>query len=307
MFYTKMTANGDDTYCVNHEEMQYLNLIDKIIHHGTEKSDRTGVGTRSIFGPPNMRFNLRHSQIPILTTKRVFWRGVIEELLWIVGGKTDSKLLAEKQVSIWNDNGTRNFLDKLGFTDREEGDLGPIYGFQWRHYGADYVDCKHDYQGQGIDQLTELIDQIKTNPNSRRLLLCAWNVKQLPEMALPPCHVLCQFNVTNGELSCLMFQRSCDLGLGVPFNIASYSLLTYMIAHVCQLTPGDFIYCMGDAHVYLNHIKPLEEQLKRKPKPFPRLTILRKDEIKTIDDFKYDDFKLDNYQPYGPIKMEMAV
>lgn len=179
-------------------------------------------------------------------------------------------------------------------------------GFQWRHCGAKYIDCNTDYQGQGIDQLAELIHLIKTNPTSRRLVLCAWNVNQIPEMALPPCHVLCQFNVSpTNELSCLMYQRSCDLGLGVPFNIASYSLLTYMIAHVCQLTPGDFIYSMGDAHVYLNHIDPLKEQLEREPRQFPTLKIINKRE--SIDDFTADDFLIENYQPYGPIKMQMAV
>ncbi|CAF4154217.1 unnamed protein product [Rotaria socialis] len=178
--------------------------------------------------------------------------------------------------------------------------------FQWRHCGAKYIDCKTDYTGQGVDQLAQLIHMIKTDPNSRRLVLCAWNVSQLSEMALPPCHVLCQFNVSSSkELSCLMYQRSCDLGLGVPFNIASYSLLTYMIAHVCNLTPGDFIYSMGDAHVYLNHVGPLNEQIEREPVPFPTLQIINK--RNSIEEFTIDDFKLENYSPYGPIKMKMAV
>ena len=181
-----------------------------------------------------------------------------------------------------------------------------VQGFQWRHCGAKYIDCKTDYTGQGIDQLAQLIDLIKTDPNSRRLILCAWNVNQLSEMALPPCHVLCQFSVSpDKELSCLMYQRSCDLGLGVPFNIASYSLLTCMIAHVCQLTPGDFIHSMGDAHVYLNHIEPLKEQLEREPRPFPTLKIVN--QRNSIDEFLVDDFQLENYLPYGPIKMQMAV
>ncbi|CAF2651737.1 unnamed protein product [Rotaria sp. Silwood2] len=291
---------------INHEEKQYLNLVKEIIEKGVKKSDRTGIGTLSIFGPTNMRFNLRNGRFPLLTTKRVFWRGVVEELLWIISGKTDANILNEKNVKIWNDNGTREFLDKLGFTKRQEGDLGPIYGFQWRHCGAKYIDCKTDYTDQGIDQLAQLIHMIKTDPDSRRLVLCAWNVSQIPEMALPPCHVLCQFNVSaSKELSCLMYQRSCDLGLGVPFNIASYSLLTYMIAHVCDLTPGDFIHTMGDAHVYLNHVEPLREQIQREPQAFPTLTIVNK--RNSIDDFQAADFKLENYLPDRPIKMQMAV
>ncbi|CAF2507606.1 unnamed protein product [Rotaria sp. Silwood2] len=291
---------------INHEEKQYLNLVKEIIEKGVKKSDRTGIGTLSIFGPTNMRFNLRNGRFPLLTTKRVFWRGVVEELLWIISGKTDANILDEKNVKIWNDNGTREFLDKLGFTKRQEGDLGPIYGFQWRHCGAKYIDCKTDYTDQGIDQLAQLIHMIKTDPDSRRLVLCAWNVSQIPEMALPPCHVLCQFNVSaSKELSCLMYQRSCDLGLGVPFNIASYSLLTYMIAHVCDLTPGDFIHTMGDAHVYLNHVEPLREQIQREPQAFPTLTIVNK--RNSIDDFQAADFKLENYLPDRPIKMQMAV
>ncbi|CAF1401960.1 unnamed protein product [Rotaria sordida] len=299
---TSITNNDN----INHEEKQYLNIVKEIIEKGVKKSDRTGIGTLSIFGPTNMRFNLRNGCFPLLTTKRVFWRGVIEELLWIISGKTDANILNEKNVKIWNDNGTREFLDKLGFTQRQEGDLGPVYGFQWRHYGAKYIDCKTDYTGQGIDQLAQLIHMVKTDPNSRRLILCAWNVNQIPEMALPPCHVLCQFNVSpSKELSCLMYQRSCDLGLGVPFNIASYSLLTYMIAHICDLTPGDFIYTMGDAHVYLNHIEPLREQIQREPQPFPTLTIVNK--RNSIDDFHINDFKLENYLPDRPIKMQMAI
>lgn len=234
-----------------------------------------------------MRFNLRN-QFPLLTTKRVFWRGVAEELLWFIRGSTDAKQLQEKNVRIWDGNSTREFLDASGFSDRQVGDLGPVYGFQWRHFGAEYGTCNDDYTGKGIDQLKEIIERIKVNPNDRRIIMTAWNPMQIPQMALPPCHCLAQFYVANGELSCLLYQRSADMGLGVPFNIASYALLTYMIAHVTNLKPGDFIHTLGDTHVYLNHVEPLKEQLERKPRPFPQLKIKR--EITDIDDFRFEDF-----------------
>lgn len=298
-------AGGDlsNTTSKHHDEFEYLNLCRKILEQGKQKGDRTGTGTRSIFGA-QMRFNLRDS-FPLLTTKRVFWRGVLEELLWFIRGSTSAKELAEKKVHIWDANGSREFLDKSGFQDREEGDLGPVYGFQWRHFGAEYKDMHSDYTGQGVDQLAEVIETIKTNPNSRRIIMCAWNAKDISKMALPPCHTMCQFYVCDGELSCQLYQRSADMGLGVPFNIASYSLLTYMIAHVTGLKPGDFVHTIGDAHVYLNHIEPIEEQLKREPKPFPTLNIKR--QVSCIDDFKYEDFEIKNYHPHGKIAMKMAV
>ena len=214
----------------NHEEFQYLDLIKKIIETGTEKKDRTGVGTISTFGN-TMRYDLEHT-FPLLTTKKVFWKGVVEELLWFIRGSTDGKILSNNGVKIWDGNGSREFLDKLGFNSRREGDLGPVYGFQWRHFGAEYKTCDTNYTGQGVDQLSEVIKQIKTNPDSRRLIVSAWNVKDLPLMALPPCHVLFHFYVSNGKLSCLLYQRSCDVGLGIPFNIASYALLTCLVAKV---------------------------------------------------------------------------
>jgi thymidylate synthase len=196
-------------------------------------------------------------------------------------------------------------LDKCGFPDRKQGDLGPVYGFQWRFCGAKYVDAETNYTGQGIDQLANLIHTIKTNPNDRRILMSAWNPVDVPQMALPPCHVLCQFYVANGELSCQMYQRSCDLGLGVPFNIASYALLTCMIAHVCGLKPGDFVHVMGDAHVYLNHVEALKKQLERTPRAFPTLSFKRT--VTNIDDFTFDDLVLENYKPHKKIAMKMAV
>ncbi|CAO2617390.1 Thymidylate synthase [Lemmus lemmus] len=244
-------------------------------------------------------------EFPLLTTKRVFWKGVLEELLWFIKGSKNAKELSSKGVRIWEANGSRDFLDSLGFSARQEGDLGPVYGFQWRHFGADYKDMDSDYSGQGVDQLQKVIDTIKTNPDDRRIIMCAWNPKDLSLMALPPCHALCQFYVVNGELSCQLYQRSGDMGLGMPFNIASYALLTYMIAHITGLKPGDFVHTLGDAHIYLSHIEPLKIQLQREPRPFPKLKILRK--VETIDDFKVEDFQIKGYNPHPAIKMEMAV
>lgn len=285
------------------EEEQFLAIVRDILDHGNAKSDRTGVGTLSKFGQV-MRFNLKDS-FPLLTTKHVFWRGVVEELLWIIRGSTNSNELAEKGVHIWDANGSRAFLDSVGLHDYAEGDLGPVYGFQWRHSGADYKTMHHDYTGQGVDQLAEVIKKIKTAPNDRRMIMCAWSSKDLSKMALPPCHVLTQFYVADGELSCLLYQRSADMGLGVPYNIAFYSLLTYMIAHVTGLRPGEFIHFIGDAHVYLNHVEPLREQLNRVPKKPPHLKIVRR--VESIEDFKFEDFELCDYDPHPPIKMMMAV
>lgn len=288
----------------NPDEMQYLQLIKNIIENGDRRDDRTGVGTLSIFGA-QMRFNLRDNIFPLLTTKRVFWRGVAEELLWFIRGCTDVKVLQEKGIKIWDGNSTREFLDKSGFKEREEGDLGPVYGFQWRHFGAAYKTCKDDYTGQGIDQLNEVIKRIQENPNDRRIIMSAWNPTDIPIMALPPCHCLVQFHVSNGHLSCQMYQRSADMGLGVPFNIASYALLTCMIAHVTNLKPGDFVHTLGDAHVYSNHVEPLREQLQRLPRRFPTLKFKR--QVEKIEDFTFDDFLIEDYNPHPKISMEMAV
>lgn len=218
-----------------HEEFQYLELIDQVIRTGHERSDRTQTGIISKFGGI-MRFNLENG-FPLLTTKDVFWRGVVEELLWFIRGETNSKTLAEKKIKIWDGNGSRQFLDSMGFVEREEGDLGPVYGFQWRNFGAEYKGINYDYskQRQGVDQLKYIIETIKKDPYSRRLVMSAWNPKDIPLMALPPCHVLSQFYVDDGKLSCMMYQRSADMGLGVPFNIASYSLLTCLIAEVWNI------------------------------------------------------------------------
>lgn len=254
-----------------------------------------------------MRFSLRDGVFPLLTTKKVFWRGVVEELLWFIRGSTDAKELSERGVKIWDANGSRQFLDGIGLTDREEGDLGPVYGFQWRHFGAKYTNMRADYTGQGVDQLAECIRKIKTQPTDRRIIMSAWNPADLSQMALPPCHMFCQFfvDVSRRELSCLMYQRSCDMGLGVPFNIASYALLTCMIAHVCDLKPAEFIHTLGDTHVYLNHVDALNEQLTRVPNPFPTLRL--NPDVRDIDHFTAQDIALEGYAPHGPIKMDMAV
>lgn len=293
--------------CINrhsiHEEYQYLDIIRDIIKTGKEKKDRTGVGTISKFGAM-MKYDCR-STFPLLTTKDTYWKGIVEELLWFIKGCTNVKPLQDKKVKIWDGNSTRQYLDSIGLKDREEGDLGPIYGFQWRHSGADYKTMHEDYTGLGVDQLSEVIETIKKNPDSRRIIICAWNPKDLKAMALPPCHVLCQFYVNDGEVSLQMYQRSCDMGLGVPFNIASYALLLRMVCHVTGTRPGDFIHVLGDAHVYSNHVEPLKVQLERDPLPFPLLKI--NPEIKNIDDFTYNDFTLIGYKHQGKIKMEMAV
>lgn len=275
-----------------------------IIATGVPRSDRTGVGTISKFGL-QMRFSLRDDVLPLLTTKRVFWRGVAEELLWFISGDTSAKTLQDKGIKIWDGNASREFLDSRGLKHREVGDLGPVYGFQWRHFGAEYTDMHADYTGKGVDQLAAVIDTIKKNPTDRRIILSAWNPAALPEMALPPCHMFAQFYVEEGELSCQMYQRSGDMGLGIPFNIASYALLTRLIAQVTGLKAGEFVHTIGDAHVYSNHVEPLIQQLEREPKPFPKLRI--DPSITSIDAFKFEHFSVEGYEPHGPIKMEMAV
>jgi dihydrofolate reductase/thymidylate synthase len=290
----------------NVQEEQYLDLIRQILKKGIVKGDRTGTGTKSLFGA-QMRFDLRHGQLPLLTTKRTFWRGVAEELLWFIKGSTNANLLQEKGIHIWDGNASKEFLEQRGLGHREEGDLGPVYGFQWRHFGADYVDMHTDYTGQGVDQLADCIDKIKNNPEDRRIIMSAWNPSALEEMALPPCHLLCQFYVdtTANEVSCHMYQRSADMGLGVPFNIASYALLTHLVAHVTGRKAGELVHTLGDAHVYVNHIEPLQEQLDRTPRAFPKLVIQK--DTDNIDEITYEDLDVLGYHPYKPISMKMAV
>ncbi|PUU79047.1 thymidylate synthase/dCMP hydroxymethylase domain-containing protein [Tuber borchii] len=294
-----------------HPEYQYLDLIHNILTNGEHRPDRTGTGTISLFAPPQLRFNLKNHTFPLLTTKRVFHKAILHELLWFISGSTSNAPLSAVGVKIWEGNGSRAYLDKIGLTERAEGDLGPVYGFQWRHFGAEYVDCDTDYSGQGVDQLADVIHKLKNNPYDRRIIMSAWNPADLAKMALPPCHMFAQFYVSykegkgRGALSCVLYQRSCDMGLGVPFNIASYALLTVMIAHVCGLEPGEFIHTMGDAHVYVDHVDALKGQLERVPREFPTLKINRK--VGDIDDFKFEDFELVGYDPHPSIKMNMSV
>lgn len=286
-----------------HPEYQYLNLVKDIIDNGAVRDDRTGTGVLSLFGK-KMEFDLKH-HFPLLTTKRVFWRAVVEELLFFIRGQTDANILSNLNITIWDGNTSREFLDQRGLEEYDVGDMGPMYGWNWRHWGAGYWGCKHNYKGQGIDQLIRAINEIKTNPTSRRILISAWNPSVLKAGVLPPCHVMFQFYVQNNYLSCQLYQRSGDMGLGIPFNIASYSLLTYMMAQVCGLKPGKFIHVIGDAHVYKTHIEPLKIQLQREPWKFPTLEL--NSEIKNIENFEKEDIKLMNYKSHPFIKMQMAV
>lgn len=263
--------------------IQYLNLLDHVLKNGVEKADRTGTGTISVFGY-QMRFNLEEG-FPVMTTKKLHLRSIIHELLWFIQGSTNTKYLKDNKVSIWDEWAAEN------------GDLGPVYGYQWRSWP--------DYQGGHIDQLAEVIHSIKTNPDSRRHIVNAWNVGQLKDMALPPCHMFFQFYVADGKLSCHMYQRSADIFLGVPFNIASYALFTMMVAQSCGLKAGDFIHSFGDAHIYLNHIEQVKLQLSRDPYSLPQMLI--NPDRKNIDDFVFEDFELINYQSHPHIKGEISV
>lgn len=262
---------------------QYLDLLQRILENGVEKSDRTGTGTLSVFGH-QMRFDLQNG-FPLLTTKKLHTRSIIYELLWFLKGETNISYLHDNKVTIWDE-----------WAD-ENGDLGPIYGKQWRAWEAK--------DGKVIDQIGQVIEQIKTNPDSRRLLVSAWNVGEIDQMALPPCHIIFQFYVANNKLSCQLYQRSADVFLGVPFNIASYALLTQMIAQVCGLEAGEFIHTTGDTHLYLNHITQAREQLSRKPYDLPTLSL--NPLVKDIADFKYEDIKIENYICHPHIKAEVAV
>lgn len=262
---------------------QYLSLLQHILDNGVEKTDRTGTGTKSVFGY-QMRFDLSEG-FPLVTTKKVHMRSIIHELLWFLKGETNIAYLKENNVSIWDE-----------WAD-ENGELGPVYGKQWRSWeGANGVE---------IDQVKDLIDQIKKNPDSRRLIISAWNVADLPMMALMPCHTIFQFYVAEGKLSCQLYQRSADVFLGVPFNIASYALLTMMIAQVCDLKPGDFVHTFGDVHIYSNHMDQVNLQLSRTPFPLPSMKL--NPDVKDIFEFKFEDFTLENYQSHGAIKAPVAV
>ena len=262
---------------------KYLELLNDILENGTDKHDRTGTGTRSVFGR-QMRFDLSEG-FPLLTTKKLHLKSIIHELLWFLKGDTNVKYLQDNGVRIWNE------------WAREDGDLGHIYGYQWRSWP--------DYNGGTIDQISQAVNDIKSNPDSRRIIVSAWNVADLPNMALPPCHAFFQFYVADGRLSLQLYQRSADTFLGVPFNIASYALLTMMMAQVCGLQPGEFIHTLGDTHVYLNHIDQARLQLTREPRKLPTMKI--NPEVKSIFDFKYEDFELEGYDPHPHIAAKGSV
>ena len=262
---------------------QYLDLLKHVMDNGVVKEDRTGTGTISVFGH-QMRFDLQKG-FPLLTTKKLHVRSIIYELLWFLNGDTNTKYLNDNKVTIWDEWADKN------------GDLGHIYGYQWRSWPA--------AGGRNIDQITEVLNSIRSNPDSRRHIVSAWNVGELDNMALPPCHVLFQFYVANGELSCQLYQRSADIFLGVPFNIASYAILTMMVAQVAGLKPGDFVHTLGDAHIYLNHIEQVKLQLTREPRSLPQLKI--NPDIKNIFNFKFEDFTIENYDPHPHIKGAISV
>lgn len=289
-----------------HGEAQYLSLLQKILDEGENKPDRTGTGTKTMFGT-RMEFDLR-DRIPILTTKRIFYEMVIKELIFFISGKTDTRLLEEQGVKIWSGNTSKEFLEKNGL-NYEVGDMGPLYGFQWRHWGAEYEGCDSDYTGKGIDQLKTLVDNIRQDPFSRRHVLSTWNVAQLGQMVLSPCHVLCQFNVSSDRkwLDCQLYQRSGDMFLGVPFNIACYSILTAMIAHITQLKPRKFVHVIGDAHIYNNHGDQVKRQLRRTPRPFAKLSFRDATRIHEIDDFGINSFIVEDYNSWPAIQADMAV
>jgi thymidylate synthase len=289
----------------SHQEYQYLNLIKDILENGTWEEGRNG-RTKSIFGT-TMKFSLQNNQIPILTTKKTSWKTCLKELLWFIRGQTDNTILKEQGVHIWDANSSRQFLDSRGLT-YSENELGPIYGRQWRHWNAcsDLSTGERIEGSEGIDQLQQIIDALKdpVQRTSRRLVMSAWNPSQLDQMALPPCHILVQFNVHSGDkLSCAMYQRSCDEACGTPFNIASYSFLTHLLAHHCGLEPHEFIYFKGNSHIYEDHIEGIKEQIAREPFQFPTLKIKQ---LRTnINDYQVEDFEVNDYKHHPQIKFQM--
>ena len=286
-----------------HPERQYLNLIKHIMNHGSKTKSRNAT-TLNTIGTMS-KYPLTNNTLPLLTTKKVAWKTCLKELLWFIKGDVNNETLRSQNVHIWDGNSTKEFLNSRGLTNYFENELGPIYGYQWRNWNAQYFGHKYDHRGGGIDQLQGIIDSLKhpTERYSRRLILSAWNVEQLDKMALPPCHVLSQFHVLNDdELYCTLYQRSGDVGLGVPFNIASYAFLTHMIAKLCNLKATELTHYIGNAHIYENHIEPLKQQIEREPYSFPTIHIKDKP---TIDDFTLKDFTLEGYKYYPSIKMDM--
>ena len=287
-----------------HDENQYLKLVSDVLTEGVMEDGRNGK-VLTVFGSA-MHFSLKDNTIPLLTTKKLAWKTCLRELLWFIRGQTSNEVLKKQNVHIWDGNASREFLDSRGLTNLKENDLGPIYGHQWRHFNAEW-EGDIDYTGKGIDQLQQIIDQLK-NPEtrtSRRLVLSAWNPCQLNEMALPPCHILCQFNVHNGnQLSCALFQRSADFLLGIPFNIASYSFLTHLIAKHCGLEAYEFVHFVGNCHIYEDHTEGAKLQITREPFSFPTVNITQMRE--NINDYQVDDFEINNYQHHEAIKFKMV-
>jgi thymidylate synthase len=289
----------------NHEEIQYLNLIKDIIDNGSHEEGRNGK-TLTKFGVM-MKYSLKDGTLPLFTTKKVAWRVCFEELFWFINGSTDNTLLQDKNVKIWNANASREFLNSRGLTNYEENDLGPVYGFQWRNFNAPYENSKCNYNDKGVDQLQQIIQDL-SNPetrSSRRHILTAWNPCQINEMALPPCHMICQFHVRqNKYLSCAMLQRSGDIGLGIPFNVASYSLFTHILAKHCGLEADEFTHFIGNAHIYEQHIDALKNQITRTPVEFPKINI--KNKYDNIEEYSINDIEwIKKYESDSSIKMEM--
>lgn len=296
---------------MNRPDDEYDGLVKRVLDDGEWVEGRNGK-TKSVFGHM-MRFDLRDHQLPLLFKKKVAWKTCLKELLWFIRGSTDNKSLKDENVHIWDANATREFLDSRGLTHLAEDDLGPVYGHQWRHFNADYVDSSTCYEGKGVDQLQYVVDQL-SNPetrSSRRIIMSAWNPCQIDQMALPPCHVLCQFHVSNGnELSCMLYQRSGDIGLGIPFNIASYSMLTHLVAKQTGLKAKEFVHIIGNAHIYDDHVEALREQISRdvsrlEDGTLPRALFNIKSSREKIDEYKIDDFGVEGYTPAGVVKMKM--
>ena len=293
-----------DSLKLTHDENQYIYLIEHILKNGVMVKGRNG-NALTVCGCA-MHFSLENNTLPLLTTKKLAWKTCLRELLWFISGYTNNAILQQKKVRIWNENASREFLDGRGLSHLEEGDLGPVYGHQWRYFNAPYTSCNDDYKNKGVDQLAQIIENLKDPEKrfSRRLVMSAWNPCQIDEMALPPCHILVHFNVLPpNKLSCSLYQRSGDVGLGVPFNIASYSFLTHLIAKHCGLEAYEFIHHLGNCHIYDDHIDSLKAHLNRKPFVFPKLKIINN--YNKIEDYDEKDFKIENYVSHDLIKMVM--
>lgn len=300
---TKLSEIADYSYYMvqNQEEIACLDLMREILNSGNLKSDRTGTGTKSLFGK-QLRFDLRNNTFPLMTTRKMFLRGIFAELMLFIRGQTNNQILEDQKISIWRDNTTREFLDSRQLQHMPVGDMGSSYGFLFRHFGASYITCLHNYTGQGVDQLQNVINTLKTNPNDRRIIISLWDPTSLNNCPLPPCLYNYQFYVHNNELSCMMTQRSSDFVVAGGWNIATGALLTYLIANVCGLTPAELVWNLGDVHIYNNLVEQAKVQSKREPRTYPKLFINKKEKI---EDFEFADLELIVYDPYPAIEMVM--